>query len=118
MKGRIVNKLGEVSISEDVISTLAGAVAVECFGVVGMASVSMRDGFVKMLKRESLQKGIEVDIEDNEISIGLHIIVAYGVSISAVAENLKNDVRYKVEEYTGMNVKNVQIFVEAVKPID
>jgi len=118
MKGRIVNKLGEVSISEDVISTLAGAVAVECFGVVGMASVSMRDGFVKMLKRESLQKGIEVDIEDNEISIGLHIIVAYGVSISAVAENLKNDVRYKVEEYTGMNVKNIQIFVEAVKPID
>ena len=118
MKGRIVNKLGEVSISEDVISTLAGAVAVECFGVVGMASVSMRDGFVKMLKRESLQKGIEVDIEDNEISIGLHIVVAYGVSISAVAENLRNDVRYRVEEYTGMNVKNVQIFVEAVKPID
>ncbi len=118
MKGHIVNQHGEINISEDVISTLAGAVAVECFGVVGMATVSMRDGLVKMLKRESLQKGIEVEIEDNEISIKLHIIVAYGVSISAVAENLKSDVRYKIEEYTGMKVRSVQIYVEAVKPID
>lgn len=118
MKGRISNKLGEVNISEDVISTCAGSVAVECFGVVGMATVSMKDGFVKLLKKESLQKGIEVLVENNEISLRLHIIVAYGVSISAVADNLIENVRYKIEEFTGMKVKNVEIFVEGVKPID
>lgn len=118
MKGRLSNKLGEVSISADVIATYAGAVAVECFGVVGMAAVSMKDGLVKLLKREALQKGIEASIENNEISLRLHIIVAYGVSISAVADNLIENVRYKVQEFTGMQVRGVEIFVEGVKPID
>ena len=118
MKGRISNKLGEVNISEDVIATYAGSVAVECFGVVGMATVSMKDGLVKLLKKESLQKGIEAEISDNEISLKMHIIVSYGVSISAVADNLIENVRYKLEEFTGMKVRNVEIFVEGVKPID
>ena len=118
MKGRLSNKLGEVNISEDVIATYAGAVAVECFGVVGMATVSMKDGLVKLLKREALQKGIEASVEDNEISLRLHIIVAYGVSISAVADNLIENVRYRVEEFTGMRVRSVEVFVEGVKPID
>ena len=118
MKGRISNRLGEVNISEDVIATYAGSVAVECFGVVGMASVSMKDGLVRLLKMENLQKGIERDIRDNEISLRMHIIVAYGVSISAVADNLIENVRYTVEEFTGMKVQNVEIFVEGVKPID
>ena len=113
MKGRISNKLGEVNISEDVIATYAGSVAVECFGVVGMATVSMKDGFVSLLKKENLQKGIET-----EISLRLHIIVAYGVCISAVADNLIENIRYRVEEFTGMRVQNVEIFVEGVKPID
>ena len=60
MKGRINSQLGSINISEDVISTIAGSAAVECFGVVGMAAVSVKDGFAKMLKRDSLQKGIEV----------------------------------------------------------
>ena len=118
MKGRLSNKLGEVNISADVIATYAGAVAVECFGVVGMATVSMKDGLVKLLRREALQKGIEVAIDDNAISLKLHIIVAYGVSISAVADNLIENIRYKVEEFTGMKVKDVEVFVEGVKPID
>ena len=28
----------------DVIATYAGSVAVECFGIVGMAAISMKDG--------------------------------------------------------------------------
>lgn len=52
MKGRINNKLGEIQISSDVIAMYAGMTAVECFGIVGMAAVSMKDGLVKLLKRE------------------------------------------------------------------
>ncbi len=50
MKGRINNKLGEIQISSDVIAMYAGMTAVECFGIVGMAAVSMKDGLVKLLK--------------------------------------------------------------------
>ena len=52
MKGRINNKLGEIQINPEVIAKYAGITAVECFGIVGMAAVSMKDGLVKLLKKE------------------------------------------------------------------
>ncbi len=118
MKGRIDNKLGSVQIDPEVIAMYAGTTAVECFGIVGMASVSMKKGLVKLLKKDSLTHGITVAIEDNAISLDFHVIVSYGVSIAAVTENLIENVRYKVEEFTGMKVKKINIFVEGVRVID
>ena len=118
MKGRISNKMGEIQINPDVIALYAGTIAVECFGIVGMAAVSMKDGLVKLLKRESLTPGINVDIKENKISIDFHVIVSYGVSISAVSDNLIESVKYRVEEFTGMEVEKINIFVEGVRVID
>ena len=118
MKGRISNKLGEIRISPEVIAKYAGITAVECFGIVGMAAVSMKDGLVKLLKRESLTHGINVEVQDSHISIDFHVIVAYGVSISAVSDNLTETVKYKVEAFTGMEVSRINIFVEGVRVID
>ena len=118
MKGRMETELGSILIDTDVIATYAGSVAVECFGIVGMATVSMKDGLVRLLKKDSLKNGIQVTVEDNEISLDFHVIVAYGVSISAVADNLINNVKYKVEEFTGMTVEKINIFVEGVRVID
>jgi len=113
MKGRISNKMGEIQINPDVIALYAGTIAVECFGIVGM-----KDGLVKLLKRESLTHGINVDINDNKISIDFHVIVSYGVSISAVSDNLIESVKYRVEEFTGMEVEKINIYVEGVRVID
>ena len=118
MKGRISNKLGEIRISPEVIAKYAGITAVECFGIVGMAAVSMKDGLVKLLKKESLTHGINLEIKDNRISLDFHVIVAYGVSISAVADNLIESVKYRVEDFTGMEVEKINIFVEGVRVID
>jgi len=118
MKGCINNKLGEIQISSDVIAMYAGMTAVECFGIVGMAAVSMKDGLVKLLKRESLAHGINVEVEDNRLTIDFHVIVAYGVSICAVSDNLMATVKYKVEEFTGMSVEKINVFVEGVRVID
>ena len=107
MKGRINNKLGEIQISSDVIAMYAG-----------MTAVSMKDGLVKLLKRESLTHGITVVVQDNHISIDFHVIVAYGVSICAVSDNLIASVKYKVEEFTGMEVDKINIYVEGVRVID
>ena len=112
------NDTFEIIINPDVIATYAGSVAVECFGIVGMAAVSMKDGLVKLLKRDSLKHGINVTVEDNKISLDFHVIVAYGVSILAVADNLTSNVKYKVEQFTGMQVDNINILVEGVRVID
>ena len=119
MKGSMSTNLGIITISPDVIAKYAGSVAVECFGIVGMAAVSMKDGLVKLLKRESITKGIHVSInEDNKITLDFHVIVAYGVSISAVTENLISNVKYRVEEFSDMQVEKINIFIEGVRVID
>ena len=119
MKGRINNKFGSIQIDPEVIAMYAGTTAVECFGIVGMAAISMKDGLVHLLKKESLTRGIQVDIsEENKISLNFHVIVSYGVSISAVTENLMSNVRYKVEEFSGLSVDKINIYIEGVRVID
>ncbi len=118
MKGRMSTNKGDILIDADVLAQYAGSAAVECFGVVGMASINMKDGLVKLLKRESVSHGVNVAVEENKIWVDLHIIVAYGVSISAVAENLISNVKYKVEEFTGLEVAKINILVEGVRVVD
>ena len=118
MNGSVDTGLGKITIDTDVIATYAGSVAVECFGIVGMAAVSMKDGLVKLLKRDSLKHGINVTIADNKITLDFHVIVAYGVSISAVSDNLISNVKYKVEEFTGLTIEKINILVEGVRVID
>ena len=119
MKGSMSTDLGIITIDPEVIAKYAGSVAVECFGIVGMAAVSMKDGLVKLLKKESLTKGIQVGISDeNKITLNFHVVVAYGVSISAVTDNLISNVKYKVEEFTGMSVDKINIYIEGVCVID
>ena len=119
MKGSMSTDLGIITIDPEVIAKYAGSVAVECFGIVGMAAVSMKDGLVKLLKKDSLTKGIQVGISDeNKITLNFHVVVAYGVSISAVTDNLISNVKYKVEEFTGMSVDKINIYIEGVRVID
>ena len=105
MKGRMNTGMGEITINTDVIATYAGSVAVECFGIVGMAAVNMKHG-------------INVTLNENKISLDFHVIVAYGVSIRAVSDNLIANVKYKVEAFTGIEVENINILVEGVRVID
>ena len=118
MKGLMNTQLGAVMIDPEVIARYAGSVAVECFGIVGMAMVNVKDGLVKLLKRDNLTRGVNVQINDNKITLSFHVIVSYGVSISAVSDNLKINVKYKVEEFTGMTIEKINIFVEGVRVID
>ena len=46
------------------------------------------------------------------------MIVSYGVNILSVTDNLMSNVKYKVEEFTGMKVEKINIYVEGVRAID
>ena len=79
MKGQVDTQYGKVLINTDVIAIYAGSVAVECFGIVGMAAVNVKDGLVKLLKRDYLNHGINVTVKENKITLDFHVIVSYGV---------------------------------------
>ncbi len=110
--------MGNISIDHEVIAQYAGTVAMECFGIVGMAGMSVKDGLVKLLKKESMTRGIQVSLNNNRLTLDFHVIVSYGVSILAVSDNLIDSVKYKVGEFTGIEIEKINIFVEGVKVID
>lgn len=110
--------LGNIEIQNDVVAQFAGAVASECFGVVGMAGISVKDGIVRLLKLDSLGRGVNVTLNNNKLTLDLHIIVAYGVNIMSVSDNIISEIKYKVEEFAGIEVEKINIFVEGVRVID
>ncbi len=118
MKGSMNTHMGNIYIDPEVIAQYAGSVAVECFGIVGMASVNVKDGLVKLLMKESITHGISVNIVNNKLLLNFHVIVAYGISIITVCDNLINNVKYKVENFTGLEIEKINIFVEGVRVID
>lgn len=119
MKGSSMNThMGNIVIDNEVIAQYAGSVAMECFGVVGMAGINVKDGLVRLLKKDSLSRGITVTLKNHKLTIDFHVIVAYGVSILAVSDNLISTVKYKVEEFTGIPIDKINIFVEGVRVID
>lgn len=115
MSAKISNPLGELVISDEVMATLAGISAIECYGIVGMASKRATDGIVELLGRENLSKGVKVHTQDQDVSIDLYIIVEYGISIATVANNMIETVKYNIENFTGMNVNKINVTVAGVR---
>ncbi len=120
MKTSTINThMGTIAISTDVIAQYAGTVASECFGIVGMANIGVRDGIVNLLHNDNAKKGIKVFISPaQKLTLDFHVIVSYGVSIMAVTDNLIDNVKYKLEAATGLGVEKINVFVEGVRVID
>ena len=115
MEFLVKNDNGSITIVEDVITTVAGYAALECIGIVAMASKKASDGLVELLGRENLKRGVRVSLEENAATIDLYIIVEYGVSIAAVAKTVVETVKYRVENVTGVTVNQVNVYVEGIR---
>ena len=115
MSVKIINENGSIFVDDQALAAIAGLAAMECYGVVGMASRNATQGFFELLKREQLTKGIKVSATEDKINIDLYIVLQYGVKISVVAENIISRIKYSVETFSGVCVENVNIFVQGVR---
>ncbi|WP_424474984.1 Asp23/Gls24 family envelope stress response protein [Oceanobacillus kimchii] len=107
---------GQVTITTDVIATIAGGTAVECYGIVGMASKSqIKDGIAEMLRKENYSRGIVVRQEKDKLHIDMYIIVSYGTKISEVANNVQSQVKYTLSQSLGLSIDSVNIFIQGVR---
>ena len=112
---KIKNQLGTINISGAVLTILTGAAATNCFGVKGMALRSVSDGLVHLLKMESMGKGVRITYnDDGSVSVSLHIAVDQGVNIPVVCSSIIDEVRYKLSTTAGVEVKNIDIFVDTM----
>ncbi len=115
MPKEVNNAYGSIILSEEVIATIAGVAATECYGIVGMASNKVTDGIAELLGRENLAKGADVALGEDDVSITLNVIVGYGTRISEVARNVIEKVKYTVETTTGLKVSRIRINIQGVK---
>ncbi|EHS7202826.1 Asp23/Gls24 family envelope stress response protein [Staphylococcus pseudintermedius] len=112
----ITNDYGSIDISNEVIASIVGGKAVECYGIVGMASrQQVRDGIAEILGHENYVKGIVVREDNGVLDVDMHIIVSYGVKISEVAQNVQSTVKYTLENTLKLKVNSVNIFVQGVR---
>ncbi|MGM8364178.1 Asp23/Gls24 family envelope stress response protein [Virgibacillus sp. W0181] len=107
---------GRVTITNEVIATIAGGAAVECYGIVGMASKSqIKDGIAEILRKENFSRGIIVRQEETTLHIDMYIIVSYGTRISEVAHNVQTQVKYTLKQSLGLTIDSVNIYVQGVR---
>ncbi|BCU52113.1 Asp23/Gls24 family envelope stress response protein [Staphylococcus auricularis] len=113
---KIKNDYGHIDISNDVIASVVGSKAVECYGIVGMASrQQVRDGIAEILGHENFAKGIIVREDKGVIDVDMYIIVSYGTKITEVANNVQSTVKYTLEQTLKIKVSSINIFVQGVR---
>jgi uncharacterized alkaline shock family protein YloU len=116
MPMQLASENGKIDVADQVIAVIAGSAALDCYGLVGMASrKSLKDGIAELLGRENLSRGVEVRYENERVHLDLYVIVSYGTKISEVAHNIQSKVKYVLEEVVGLKVDYVNINVQGVR---
>lgn len=106
--------LGTIDVAPRAIVTIVSHSVNQCYGVVGMASKKLVNGFAKLLSRDP-HPGIDVHLEEDGITIDVYVIVDYGTRIRAVAESIQNTVKFHVEKAIGQPVKAVNVYVQGLR---
>lgn len=105
---------GRIEVFPSVVAAIAGHAATTCYGVMGMAARGLRDGVAQRLRRDSLDRGVEVRETRDGLAIDVYVVVQYGTRITEVAHNLQETVRFDVERTVGVPVTQVNVTVQGV----
>ena len=109
------NVYGKISISDSAIAKVAKNAALECYGIVDTVSRRLTESISELIKKQPDGRGVKIVTNGDRIYIDVNVIIKYGVSINAVAESLKEGVKYKVEKFTGLIVATVNVNILGVK---
>ncbi|MBO4573214.1 MAG: Asp23/Gls24 family envelope stress response protein [Clostridia bacterium] len=109
------NIYGNITISDETIAKVAAQVSSDCYGIVEMFNRDIKDINDLLVPKNAMNKGVKVTSSGDKINLDLYVVVKFGVSLSAVAETLKQTVKYNVEKFTGMIVDCVNVNVKGVK---
>lgn len=116
MPAEITNEYGKITIGEDLIADIAGHAAVENYGIVAMNLKKGSMSLFELFNAEDTSRGVKVTaVSADTFNIDLYVTIMYGVSLPAVAENTRANVKYRVETITGLKIQAVNIHVEGVR---
>jgi uncharacterized alkaline shock family protein YloU len=110
---------GRTSISDSVVSQIAGVAAqeVEKVQMAGGTTAAV-GGFLQSVTGSSsgnYARGVSVEVGDEEAAIDLTMVVEYGYSVPQLTEAARRNVINRVESLTGLRVTEVNITVNDVQ---
>ena len=106
---------GRIEVFPQAVAAIAGHAAIRCYGISGMAGRGLRDGFAELLRREHVDKGVDVVQGDEGLVIDVYVIVQYGMRITEVAHNLQETVKFEVERAVNVPVQKINVNVQGVR---
>ena len=109
---------GSTSISDSVVSKIAGIASQEVDGVRmgsgGSQAVSGLLGSITGGSSGSQTQGVSVEVGQEEAAIDLTLTAEYGKSIPQLAEAVRRNVANRVESLVGLRVTEVNITVSNI----
>jgi len=106
---------GNVQIANEVLADMAGFTALECYGIVGMASPTARDGVAQLLSRDKLRKGVQITNNEQGVRVDLFVVIEHGTNLTEVSHNLSNRVTYVLTTIADVKVDSVDVHVQGIK---
>lgn len=102
---------GSINISEEVVSAIAAAAALE---VEGVAALSAGKDFTEFLGKKNLSRGVRIAIEGESVKVDIWMTVRLGVSVNKVGQKVQESVANSIESATGFTVAEVNVHVIGV----
>lgn len=106
-------ELGRVNISEEVLSAIAGAAALDVEGVGALGS-GLGSDVAAMVNRRALSKGVRVAVEEDKVQVDISLMVKYGHTVPEVARAVQDAIASAVENTSGLQVACVNVTVAGV----
>ncbi len=100
-----------ITYANEVIATIAGMAVNDVEGVAGMSN----QGGSKMSgKNKNVTRGIRVEVNAEDVSCDVFLLIEYGRPIQKVAMEVQENVRRSLESMTGLHVARVDVHVQGV----
>lgn len=105
---------GTIHIANDVLADLAGFCALESYGIVGMASPTVRNGVAQLLSRDKLRKGVVIRSEEDGVHVELYVVIEHGTNLAEVSRNLIDRVGYTLRANADIDPANIDVHVQGI----
>ncbi len=107
-------KIGNISIADGVVASIAGIAALEAEGVSKLTGNISKE-LVSKLGKKNLSNGVKIEIVDGVVNANISVEINYGSAIKKVSEEIQVKVKQAIENMTGLTVGVVNVMVSGIK---
>ncbi|MGB8982599.1 MAG: Asp23/Gls24 family envelope stress response protein [Anaerolineales bacterium] len=103
---------GKITVSPDVLVTIARLSALSVPGVSRMAHIP---GGVNRLFKRGSGEGVRIEVEENVVVADLYLVLKPHVNIREISRNVQNQVARALQEMVGMDIGEIEIHIEDIE---